>query len=370
LTVDCCIASSRSSRCCPLPASPRRQPSRTPPTTAPDAAQQSSPPTPIPLRCRGGECRRIGHGAIAFGVAGDPAGNGLPQITTPIHINGYTAPGALKNTLPLAQGTNAVLTVELDGVDAGNTPGLTLFGAGASGSIVEGLVIGNSGNRVCCVQHVILVNGVGGPATTTIRGNFLGTDPTGTALRGKGMNNIQISGTVKNLVIGSGPAGLVDNADRNLISGSNRDGITVDAAENLTVRGNLIGTDASGTSPLRNGRYGVFAGELKSSLLANNVISGNDATGLYLYTGTSATVVRDNFIGTNASGTGPLPNHEGGVQVADNHTVSNTTIANIDFQGNIVAYNQCPGCFGGVVIGLSNSANTTTARGTRAARPA
>ena len=85
-----------------------------------------------------GECAAgAGSDAIAFSVAGtiQPASQ-LPIITTPIHIDGYTAPGASKNTLPLAQGTNAVLRIEIDGVNAGNFPGLNLTGATASGSII------------------------------------------------------------------------------------------------------------------------------------------------------------------------------------------------------------------------------------------
>ena len=57
-----------------------------------------------------GECAAgtAGLNVIAFSVAGtlQPA-SAMPDITTPIHINGYTASGAVKNTLPLSEGTNA-----------------------------------------------------------------------------------------------------------------------------------------------------------------------------------------------------------------------------------------------------------------------
>src|SRR5215208_5477869 len=60
----------------------------------------------------------------------------LPQITEPVIINGYSQPGSSANTL--AKGTNAVLTIELDGTTAGSADGLSI---GAKGTVVKGLVI-------------------------------------------------------------------------------------------------------------------------------------------------------------------------------------------------------------------------------------
>ena len=39
----------------------------------------------------------------------------LPNATDSVTVDGYTQPGSSPNTLPLAQGTNAVLNVEIDG---------------------------------------------------------------------------------------------------------------------------------------------------------------------------------------------------------------------------------------------------------------
>ena len=54
-----------------------------------------------------GECAAgtAGLNVIAFSVAGtlQPA-SAMPDIITPIHINGYTAPGAVKKTHCLCQG--------------------------------------------------------------------------------------------------------------------------------------------------------------------------------------------------------------------------------------------------------------------------
>ncbi len=39
----------------------------------------------------------------------------LPKAFDPVTVDGYTQPGSSPNTLPLAQGTNAVLNVEING---------------------------------------------------------------------------------------------------------------------------------------------------------------------------------------------------------------------------------------------------------------
>lgn len=110
-----------------------------------------------------------GPDEIRFNIAGSgvqvisPA-SPLPDIVDPVLINGYTQPGAQPNTL--AQGTNAVLLIELKGDSAGSAYGLNFL---TSDSTVRGLVI----NRF----------GLGGISllrpNNMLTGNFIGTDPTG-----------------------------------------------------------------------------------------------------------------------------------------------------------------------------------------------
>src|ERR671932_388596 len=59
--------------------------------------------------------------------------DGLPEITDPVIIDGYTQPGASPNTL--APGDNAVLLIE---IDEGHSSRLTIS---AGGSTVRGLII-------------------------------------------------------------------------------------------------------------------------------------------------------------------------------------------------------------------------------------
>src|SRR5262249_6975806 len=111
----------------------------------------------------------IGPRTIAFNIPGggvhtiQPA-SPLPAITKSVTIDGYTQPGSSMNTNPWPGPLNTVLTIELD-----NTNNSQLrFDAAAC--IVRGLVI-NRGN------DNIVINGDG----AIVIGNFIGTNPAGTA---------------------------------------------------------------------------------------------------------------------------------------------------------------------------------------------
>lgn len=304
-----------------------------------------------------GECA-AGSGAddIVFSVAGTlQPGAVLPNITTVVHIDGYTAPGASKNTLPLAQGTNAVLVVEIDGVNAGNVAALRLIGSGASGSIIEGLVINNSGNPTCCAQIGIYLAGVSGATTTILRGNFIGTDVTGSQRRPKGSRSIYLD-PASNVVIGSDVGGAVDPAAVNLISGTNAAGVESGGAANLRIRGNLIGTNAAGTAALSNSGGGVSIDAVTSSWVVDNVISGNGG-GISLRDTSSGIQIARNLIGRNASDTAPLPNTSIGIRISENPNNTTASILDVDVADNVVAHNTCgPGC-AGILIGENNSLN-------------
>ncbi len=309
-----------------------------------------------------GECAAgtAGLNVITFSVAGTmQPSSSMPNIVTPIHINGYTAPNAAKNTLPLSGGTNAQLKVEIDGFNAGVAPAFKLVGSAASGSIIEGLVINNSANPACCAQMGVYVSGVNGAATTIIRGNFFGTDITGTTARSKGSPNVYIDSVTANLVIGSS-AGVLDDSARNLISGSWNAGVVASGnMTNLTIRGNLIGSNATGTAKIGN-QIGIQLADVTNGVVADNLVSGNSADGIRLIQRNTAVSITRNLIGTNALGSGSMPNTSSGLFIFDRSNAAPFTIDNIDVAHNVVANNTCGGvgCSGGIVVGIANSLNT------------
>src|SRR5437868_13871831 len=81
-----------------------------------------------------------------------PLAPGLPIITDPVVIDGYTQPGASKDTNGPSQADNAVLQIEIDGSDpGGNANGLVIGGQG-TGSTIRGLVIDNGFGAGILVQ--------------------------------------------------------------------------------------------------------------------------------------------------------------------------------------------------------------------------
>ena len=97
--------------------------------------------------------------------------------------------------------------------------------------------------------------------------------------------------------------------------------------------GNLIGTNATGTSALGNRASGVFVSNAGPALIggsaagARNVISGNGTQGITLTNGSAAgSQVLGNYIGTDVSGSLGLANLGDGVFIlGPNNTVGGTT---------------------------------------------
>ena len=112
----------------------------------------------------------------------------LPAIANPAVIDGYTQPGASPNTL--ADGDNAVLTIQLDGTNAGAADGLEVSGGNIT---VKGLSITHFGNGL----HLV------GPGDDSIAGNFVGVTPSGAA--GNQTTGILIDNSPFNTIGGSVP---------------------------------------------------------------------------------------------------------------------------------------------------------------------
>lgn len=247
----------------------------------------------------------------------------LPIIVNPLIIDGFSQPGAKPNTL--ATGNNAVLLIELDGSLAGQTSGL-LFGqaGGQTGSgdegipidgvearepeqIVRGLVINRFSGDGLQIQSFSPFNPFGALGVefggVGVQGCFIGTDPTGqTALPNTGYG-IDLNAPSDHCTIGGTNA-----ADRNVISGNQRGGIlnllTGGAKGANRILGNYIGTDASGTRPLPNGGAGIdlaagFNAVGGSAAGAGNLIAYNTGPGISVRK--SSNLIEANSIHSNGS---------------------------------------------------------------------
>jgi len=191
-------------------------------------------------------------------------------------------------------------------------------------------------------------------ANNTIKGLEIYNCMSGVTIRG---------GAHSNTVGGSSPG------EGNVISG-NFHGVDIwDSASGNVVKGNHIGTDATGTAALPNA-YGVhisaFAAQNSvggSSPGERNIISGNSQAGVAMFgRGTNGNTVKGNFIGTDAAGTGALPNGRG-VEIyqnpsggPQNNTIGGTAIG----EGNVIVYNDWSGVtvYGAAAIGNSIRGNS------------
>ncbi len=252
-----------------------------------------------------------------------------------------TIVGGLTNVTGIAPGN--VIT------DNRNQGGIALVGAGSSGAIIQGNIIGanylgavplpnnangiyleSGNNRIGGTDPFarnlitgyditggigIYFFGVAGATGNVIEGNYIGTNLAGTAQLGRVGTGIELRGGVSGTVIGGSAAA------RNLISG-NHTGI-YDYTSNTIIRGNYIGTNPGGTAAVpnvigviidggSNHRVGgLLPGE--GNVISGNGTGGNDH-GIRLANSTGVKV-EGNRIGTNAAGTAALGNGGSGIQV-------------------------------------------------------
>ena len=264
----------------------------------------------------------------------------LPNLSEAVTINGYSQPGASANTNAPNQGSNAVILIEIDGHNLGfGQNDFTLTAA----ATIRGLAINRALNAgIQCAA---------GSSSSIIAGNFIGTDPTGSSLPGPQSYGVEISGASGVTVGGTTPA------DRNVIAGNGGANILMgDApAPNTVIKGNLIGVNAAGTAALAAGSpYGGIYDRVGTGIVVGgptpaerNVISGHPQSGVvigYTVGGTAAQgTIEGNFIGTDVTGTLPIPNHTGVFLPNSNCIVRDNVIAANIHLRNLCRWRRQPG---------------------------
>ena len=142
----------------------------------------------------------------------------------------------------------------------------------------------------------------------------------------------------------------------NLISGNTNAGIVALDAGGNNFRGNKIGTDISGTLPIPN-TYGIAFDNSSSNVIGGtgatqrNIISGNSFGGIVINQITSTNnVITANFIGTDITGTHILPNDQGIVLSFANNTIIG---GNNPLKRNIISGNTS----GGIIMNGTGTRN-------------
>jgi hypothetical protein len=204
---------------------------------------------------------------IVFEIPGDAPHTIVPstgfQFVSPVIIDGYSQPGSSQNTLE--EGTNAVLGVVFDGVQA---PGQTkvFFNVAGEQSVVRGIGIHST-------PGTALAFGVDeNPAGGAVEGCFIGVDASGTVKLANVGVGVVLSSGAEDVVIGGFFPG-----QRNIISGS-RTGI-VDEAQSTRILNNIIGGDATGAATLGNAEDGINLRGSATIVGSDDPASGNRIVG-------------------------------------------------------------------------------------------
>jgi hypothetical protein len=191
------------------------------------------------------------------------------------------------------------------GGTAGTTPGGPCTGA-------CNLVSGNHGNGID------VTGGFAGNARVVVQGNFVGVDASGVDPLPNMLVGVRAGGgSTQTLIGGSSPSA------RNVISGNGDSGVDLGGGGGggHTVHGNHIGTNSAGTAAVPNAGHGVYVSVTPGMTIGGaapgegNLISGNTSGGIYVAGFTSGNVIQGNRVGTDPSGTLPLPNGTYGIRI-------------------------------------------------------
>lgn len=343
-----------------------------------------------------------GPDTISFSIPGQglqliSATSGLPAITDPLTIDGYTQPGSRPNGV--VGGFDGAVRVVV--VGGGSTEQGTGFDVVTGQTMIRGLAIvgfkvgvrftagvGNSvvGNTIGVAVSgggFLQGNGIGvlvqGTTGVSIGGdvagdaNIIAGNDQGVVLRNA--NSIPVRGNIIGSV-GNSVVGLVGNGvgvlieggqgdliEKNVIAANNGHGVIIDGssapATGHRVWGNLIGTDHSGTQALGNQGEGVYLrGEARANLIGGalvgqgNIIIDNLSGGVRIEGDLAAgNSIQGNSIGVDG-GSSPRGNGLRGVTLAGN--ASNNLIGGTNLaEANTIAFNQGPGVI--VQSGVGNA---------------
>jgi titin len=292
----------------------------------------------------------VGTDAAGKVALGNQFGISIAQGATANTIGG-TGPGA--RNLISGNRDQGVEIVGSGNLVQGNFIGSDVSGSARLGNVFSGIFVSGSNNTIggtsAGAANLISGNGVGvtlNGSGNLVQGDFVGTDVSGTLAL---PNSIGIIVSGSNAPASNNTIGGTSPGAGNLLSGNLGGGIAIASGSGNLVQGNLIGTDISGTVPLPN-NPGVLldAGATRNTLggstaASRNIISGNAGPGVLLFRSSSANVLQGNYIGTDVTGSAALGNGLQGISIegASNNTIGGT----IPGAGNVISGNQADGIF-------------------------
>lgn len=237
--------------------------------------------------------------------------------------HGIQADGASALTIS----TNTISGNGLNGVDLFNVNntslvfnfiGVNVTGIGAIPNGESGVVIASSSSVTIAGNGPDRPNVISGnkgsgveiqDSTATLTENHIGTNANGDAAIPNGLDGVTVAGNASSVTL-----------QRNIISGNDSDGVEITDSPGLlfghSFRGNIIGLDKTGESPVPNTNGIQLFGNSQASIggptaADRNVISGNIGAAGIALTDDAFAGIEGNYIGLTADGTHTAPNARG-----------------------------------------------------------
>ena len=249
---------------------------------------------------------------------------------------------------PLPNANNGVV---IQNGAANNTIGGTSTTVGGLLPGAGNVISGNTGDGVYISDS--------GTNENVVAGNFIGTDVTGLLPVPNYQGVLIQNGAAENTIGAVSPG-----APSDVISGNYQDGVhIVNGATANTVEGDYLGVNVQGTVALPNAQSGVaiYAGATDNIIGGSvpgsgDVLSGNGSNGVYISDlGTNGNVVAGDFIGTDYTGSNPVPNFNGVViqNGAQDNIIGGTTAGD----GDVISGNNWEGVH---IVGTGTTDNETS----------
>lgn len=239
-----------------------------------------------------------GADVINFTIAGAgphtiTLGSALPNLSQQVTIDGTTEPSTDCGDTWAGDAPDWRIIVSANGF-AGFQ-----FATGSANSTIRGIELANvrtdnsSGAAIMGQVDGLTVRCMlirdGGTQAHGIETNFSGTDGNGWTIGG------------------------TDAGHGNVIQAMGGAGVTLFGDDHV-VRGNFIGTNVAGTAADANGANGVTVDGGDDNQILHNLLSGNTGVGIRIESGTTDTLLEDNYVGRNRTNSGAVANDSGTIE--------------------------------------------------------
>jgi len=171
--------------------------------------------------------------------------------------------------------------------------------------------------------------------------NAIGVDATGTVALGNGYAGIYFTSGTGNQIKNNTIAKSGQNPDDPQGVTVYRAGIALENTTQTLIQNNYVGTNAQSATNFGNLDDGIELDGATNNTVTNNVIAGNQSTGIELNNGANFNTIKQNGIGTDTAGNLVLGNGLRGISIY----LSTDNIIGAPYEGNLIANNTGAGIF-------------------------